>query len=487
MQDPSDRIYAGKLRQFPAFSDLGFDHLAQTISPQQGFSLSQVITDEYMSHLGRPLFGSLWNSKDIGIQARIIEIARDKLIGSRTSESEESTTNTIMNWQENQLFACLSQRLQLEFNCTTYTAQQYARQQVEGHMRICIKMDESYESMFSISGSEPLLAEAAYSAMSDPSFNAPEALKLVLNKFSVHKGDRGELLTLLLLTLARDATVGKADESGRPDSGVRGRMFKISDFFGNLLQGFQPNPGHEDSRVSESEHLSVDKVSTIDDFIRDFRECYLHFNHFVKLHQQSVPNPKNLLALLARGAAVLCANNQPGVDAILTGIHGDYAHPSKLCVILVQSKNDSKYTAVPQEEIFNAMDPYVSEMLVPPDETLDTKPIIRIVFALAVERKNARLTVKKRTNRSKVKGQLIKWDSYDLWIGGLASAVFGPISPEAEDVWKALLQASYGWDDPYKFLDHATKALRRSMNAGAGTHEDFWNAWVNNNIRKKPT
>ncbi|KAH9914972.1 uncharacterized protein B0H18DRAFT_1043513 [Fomitopsis serialis] len=55
MQDPSSRILQGALSQIPSFSDLGLDQLARKISLEDGFDLSEVTSNEYMSHLGRPL------------------------------------------------------------------------------------------------------------------------------------------------------------------------------------------------------------------------------------------------------------------------------------------------------------------------------------------------------------------------------------------------------------------------------------------------
>jgi hypothetical protein len=81
-------------------------------------------------------------------------------------------------------------------------------------MRVCLKIDAAFETMTTTSSSEPILSEAAYFVMQRGSFNAPKALKSVMEGFSISKGDRGEFLVLLLLILARDATVGDADEFG---------------------------------------------------------------------------------------------------------------------------------------------------------------------------------------------------------------------------------------------------------------------------------
>jgi len=69
-------------------------------------------------------------------------------------------------------------------------------------MGVCLKTDAAFESMITVSASEPLLSEAAYSIMAQPSFNVPKAMKSVLEGFSINKGDRGEFLVILIV--ARD-------------------------------------------------------------------------------------------------------------------------------------------------------------------------------------------------------------------------------------------------------------------------------------------
>ncbi|KAH9914977.1 uncharacterized protein B0H18DRAFT_1125192 [Fomitopsis serialis] len=295
--------------------------------------------------------------------------------------------------------------------------------------------------------------------MANPSFNAPEALKLILDGFSVHKGDRGELLTLLLLTLARDATVVEAATHLITPSDARSRILAIPDFFGNLLK------------------CTAKPTKIVRQFIDEFKGCFMHFNHFIKVHEWALLRQDYLLGYMARGAAVLCANNQPGVDIVLMGMHGTRAHTSNLIPILVQTKNDATYTAQPDDALFDAMDPYALKIW---DHVTakTTKPVIRIVFALAVQREDARLTVVKKTKTSVINGVEAKFEAYDFWVAGLASGVLTPIPPQAEDLWDALLQASYGWNEPYKGLNARPKALRRSMNAGGGTHPDHWDSWV---------
>ena len=83
-------------------------------------------------------------------------------------------------------------------------------------MRILLRLDAGFESLLTVSASEPLLSEVAYWMMyPDTKFKAAETLKSCLDGYDIHKGDRGELLVMLLFTLARDCAVGYPSDYGR--------------------------------------------------------------------------------------------------------------------------------------------------------------------------------------------------------------------------------------------------------------------------------
>lgn len=55
LQDPSNRIYMGKLIQAETYGDIGFDHLAAKVNLATGFDLATASGEKHMAHLGRPL------------------------------------------------------------------------------------------------------------------------------------------------------------------------------------------------------------------------------------------------------------------------------------------------------------------------------------------------------------------------------------------------------------------------------------------------
>jgi hypothetical protein len=153
-------------------------------------------------------FGSLYNAGDKAVHEDIITFAAMKLLNADPCKGKELC--------DNQRLACLSQRIPLEFNSTTYIAQVNEHKQVEGHMHICLKIDAAFESMVTVSASEPLLSEAAYSVMAQTSFSAPKAMKSVLEGFSINKGNRGKFLIMLLFTVVHDKAVSPLAENGSP-------------------------------------------------------------------------------------------------------------------------------------------------------------------------------------------------------------------------------------------------------------------------------
>jgi hypothetical protein len=345
------------------------------------------------------------------------------------------------------MLACLSQRFPIEFNSTNYTTQATERKQVEGHLRVCLKIDGAFQTMTTASSSEPILSEAAYVVMQRQSFHAPNALKSVMEGFSISKGDCGEFLVLLLLVLARDATVGVPDNFGRPITGRR--WFGLLDFlYGQLFR--------QQARASKT----VDKTSVkaLKKLEEDFPKAWLHFNHYVKVHEHEAIDIVSLLLLQGRGAAVLCANNQAGLDAVNVFLMNDtQLIRDNVGLILMQIKNNSKYTTTVKAKLFDAMDPYDLGIL---DDSDDAVPLIKIVFALAA--KTPCLKVVRLPPTSEYDAIV-----YEIWCAGISPDVLNPIKPQQAGTWDSLLQASYGWKELYKGTSAVTGDLRRSAMPGA--------------------
>ena len=151
--------------------------------------------------------------------------------------------------------------------------------------------------------------------------------------------------------MSRDMAVGPSDAFGRPSRGERcsGVTQLLTSLFRDQARivashGWLCKPGQ------------TSQLSCLGD---TFKNSKVYFNHFLKVHEQTLIGTKYLMGLMARGAAVLCANNQPGLDGLIPFlVNGDIIQPDNIgLTILFQVKNDAKFSHIPKIELFDKMDP----------------------------------------------------------------------------------------------------------------------------------
>ena len=93
-------------------------------------------------------------------------------------------------------------------------------------------------------------------------------------------------------------------------------------------------------------------------FFEVFAASKMYFNHFIKVHDFRVINRAFLWLLIARGAAVLFADGQCGVDVLLPFLYFDNKlRRDNVSAIFIQVKNDKRFSSTPRL-LFDAMDPY---------------------------------------------------------------------------------------------------------------------------------
>lgn len=369
------------------------------------------------------------------------EFAAQKLIRRDTADRPTSLTPA-------QELACLSARLPIEFMSSIST--QAERDQVANHMRVCFSADESFRQFTSLNPSEPILSEGAYLLMNDQhiSFNAPAALSRVLHGFSVHQGDRGELVAMLILTMARDRATSSVGVAG------------IVPFLRALIPPPTQSNYSDIMKIKPSVYQGPDDQNIT--FESAFADVNLHFNHFVKRQQQDNLNEEVMRRFIARCAAVMGANNQAGFDIIIPTVAGDTIEKSSQGLIIYQIKNDDTYGATVQPRLFDAMDP-VAMGFISHDEKLPT-PIIRMVFALA-GKTPAVTHVETQTQGN--------FTSYDIWISGLSPEMFSVVNEADQATWDTLLSASRGWKSVYRNRDPTTTTLLKNMNPIAANEQAF--------------
>ncbi|KIL63641.1 hypothetical protein M378DRAFT_57978, partial [Amanita muscaria Koide BX008] len=351
--------------------------------------------------------------------------------------------------------ACMAVRLALEFNTTTLESQNRERTQVEKHMRVCLVMNPGSETAVTIAPSEPLLAQAAYLLMRDrEAFDLPRELREELQKPGLDKGDRGELICLVLLLIARDVAVQEKGSAA----------IEVLLFMEKLLAS-QWSPTVFDSKPSRCHSTNTkDQLP----FSVVFAKSKMYFNHFLKVHDFNIINRAFLWRLIARGAAVLCADNQGSINVLLPFLYlDDKLGRDNVSGIFIQVKNDRKFSSTPNLFLFDAMNPYFLGFF-DMDEQKPV-PIIRMIFALA----SSESCVKAGKERAR---PCPAYTTYDFWCAGTTAETFSVVRPGDEQVYSDLLKLCRLFPGVYEVdtkIDSA-KSARRNMNPGTAAHLDHW-------------
>jgi len=359
---------------------------------------------------------------DSSVRTQIVRFALQKLLGGHEAINSDD-----------QSLACLSVRFPLEFDFSDPNTRSLVRKQIEHHMRLCTIATSGFEVLLSTVGSEPLLAEAAATAMADRETNPVRLLSTLLGKNCINHGERGELVAALLIMQARDATLPTDDKSRR--------WVYVCDFLENLLGG----PTRTDSAFP-STTLSREKHQPLAETFKDAR---MWFNHVVKVRNTDLINVRYLWRFISRGAMVLCANNQRGVDIVLPVCYsGNKLSRRDVTAILVQVKSDTSFGEKMHGYLFDAMDPFTTKLFDKENQSQPggPLPIIRMVFALASEKPAVKYDFSDPPNsRTYTPGE---FTSYDIWCAGTFSKTF-PIMGADEHAYRTLVDRIRFRDQEY--------------------------------------
>jgi hypothetical protein len=173
-------------------------------------------------------------------------------------------------------------------------------------------------------------------------------------------------------------------------------------------------------------------------------------------------NNQHLWKFITRGAMVMCANNQRGVDIVLPICDPSRTlSPHNVTAILVQVKNDLTFKKNIKKNIFDAMDPFEVDLFSDGDSPL---PVIRMVFALAsVEPGVSFTSVPERRHHPG------RFTAYDIWCAGLSAETFNGINEDV-DSYKKMLTRSLQPHDAYnvgedEYQDDLTNIPASSSNS----------------------
>jgi hypothetical protein len=266
-------------------------------------------------------------------------------------------------------FAALAMRIPLEFDAKNSNASGQEQIQVEKHLRVCLAVRLGFTGAVTVSALEPILAEAACKAMKN--MKASKELLDALKLSGMDKGDRGEMIAMLLLNLAYDAARYELERRSSP----RMPAIPLLSLLRALLYSY------DKSKVPEL--LPTRSLPGECKPLKDaFADAKVYFTHFIRIYDSKVIHRKFLGHFMRRGAAFICAVNQVGFDiGIPFTFRDESLQRRNMGLILVQVKNDHSFTTRPRGKLFHAMDP--QELHIFSKKEANPVPVIRMVFALA--------------------------------------------------------------------------------------------------------
>ncbi|KAF8907965.1 hypothetical protein CPB84DRAFT_1768288 [Gymnopilus junonius] len=431
---PSSRISFLVLDPYAPITEVGFDEFASKVDSKGSWTLAQVASTYHMAHLGRPLFATRYDCGSDLIKQSIITFAQEKLL-CRKLVGDTSLSDA-------ESLACLAIRLGLDFKSTSWTDRRAERIQVERHMRLCLSATAGFQKMVTISPSEPLLAEAAYSTMSTH-LDMDQAPQALLRHFDMDK-------TPLRAIESPSANERQDDRDGQS------RVLTVLEFLDALL----PPNTHKDVKIQTPFRFTTGhgEVKLEDAFARG----HIWFNHFIKI------------------MTITC------VTLILSSpiLFDNHLKPESISAILVQVKNDPSCAHNVRTSLFKAMDPFRFGLFSKGDKP--AFPIIRMVFALASQIS----TVTRPTNpedSSSGQASAHRYTAYDIWVAGTTQDSFGVISQNGRNVYKDLTERTSKVSNVYALLDQSTNSAeqvermanaRRRMLPGTSTNLEHQKNYV---------
>ncbi|KAI9445640.1 hypothetical protein BJY52DRAFT_1102519, partial [Lactarius psammicola] len=463
-QDASNHINDSTLTMPCPYIHLGFNQLIHMASTSGKMSRSPL----YSASQGKKSWGTRYDHSDEEVCWSLLDFAVQKLLCRNLGN--ESLTNP-------QTYTVLLQRLALDINTPHYLydlespfdTMQTMHEQIANHMRVCVVVGKGIESLRGITLSEPILLEVASFIMSSNHFDLAHALMLVLKGFSINQGDRGELLVAAFFAWAHDKVVSATQPQNTRERFCQ--YFLVTRLFSHLFSTlmFASMSGHFPSLCHTESQLQP--------FGEVFKKATMHFNHILKPQAQRLLECCFLLYFIARGAATLGANCQPGFDTVYPYLYDSLDLEVKnVGFIIVQVKNDSNASRSNDASIFRKMDPFKCGLLGDSNKVDGWFPIliIRLLFSLSGPGGVTQMTY---NNPSEGTARLDNghplFTSYDYMCSGVSPKYLKPVE-KSPDTWTALVNKPDQWSS---FYNVPAQNVLRSQIPGCGDHEAYFSSW----------
>ncbi|KAF8315993.1 uncharacterized protein EI90DRAFT_3021733 [Cantharellus anzutake] len=445
---PSARVFGAQTILFPPYTELPFDIFTGASKGSKGLcdrldakdssiTLKEMCSTEMLARFGRPLWFSLYDNRRTKSE-NIFDFAMRKLDPKRATVALATGTHCEHSDKDGHaMIAALDIRIQLSYDLTREVARSMVSTLVESYMRVVYAVPKHRDCMYSGYPSEPVLAEAASRLLNQKrhdglnnnlppiAFEGPEILSNALGGNLLARGERGEVIGRLLMTIAHDTIIMHRNPSygHTPDfhSAIRVLDFLkclFADRFHNIILNALPVAGRSGARTLKAA----------------YKDAYINFSHFVQIDRENDHHIdiQYVCKLMLRGAAVNCAGTQRAVDLIIPVFFGDPVKDAICCdrtsVLQVQIKN--------RESIKNGhIDPKISN---PPPGT----PIISLFLELGSDMPSNEQNVSVQSGQRKPHNQSREDDHYFILAKGCTAKTYSVIPPEYNARYASLLQAT---------------------------------------------
>ncbi|KDQ17872.1 hypothetical protein BOTBODRAFT_185297 [Botryobasidium botryosum FD-172 SS1] len=352
------------LAQTP-YTELPFDDWGDRPLVEEGrHKMADIAETAFFVRFGRPLWWTLWEYGDATIRDEMVSFAKLKLSASQAADSGSVAT-----------LAALSVRLALEFEPRRIGAIEMENTLVAGHMRVANVIPKHLEYLISSAPSEPILAEVAAHILAGK--KVPSELHKHVQDGLIRKGQHGELVGRLLVTLAHDSAV--KEKHGRPYSPIQNeplpRYFtepiSVCSFFEALL-----SKEHSDQILD----MAPDDGVQPDRFFREvFKEAYISFTHFGKAADDWAASDAFMFIAFCRHMAVMASEEMKGVDFFIPYHIGlDEPISRRTCGVIMWSIKDTARTK-------SANETHVDVKQVYRRSQGNNNPVIVVVMELGVQ------------------------------------------------------------------------------------------------------
>lgn len=231
--------------------------------------------------------------KERQILGGIIRLARAKITCSTDGQTSAAGRAAVIDI-----------RLMLDYEPRRQLARDRESELVASHMRIAYSVPQSREYMRSGYPSEPILAEAAAQQMraKPEEFSALRIVEENITGGLIDRGERGELVARLLVTLALDRAVKRSGHDALYSRGVSLIAF-IEELFGDRAEHILDSiPDNTKSKVT---------------FREAFKHAWVRFTHFGKMGDATGTTLAAARAAFIRCMAIICRSGQMLVDFLL--------------------------------------------------------------------------------------------------------------------------------------------------------------------------